>query len=391
MSNKMILEGIRVIDATGWIVGTSCSARLADFGADVIKVEAWGKGDPERGFKTFYGMALDLPDGHHAGFEVLNRNKRGIALNLEKAEGKEVMRRLVEKSDIFITNFRTKALFKLGIDYDSVARYKDDIIYVVASIFGEKGPDSDVGGFDNSGQARSGIMMRSGEPDMPPVQLVLGLLDHTTSINMAFSAIAALRARDRYGIGQKVSISMLGSAIDLNIWANGLYLFANLVHPRHDRAAPGNPLYNYYKCKDGKWILLSSLYEKNWVPFCKAVDRPDLTKDPRFTNLEKRAEHSRELTAIVDQILGSRNREEWEGRFKEFDILFAPFNDIPDLVSDPQVIANEYVTEFEHDYFGKVKYIGFPYKFSQTPVSIRGRAPMFGEHTEEVLLEIGYT
>jgi crotonobetainyl-CoA:carnitine CoA-transferase CaiB-like acyl-CoA transferase len=387
----MILEGVRIIDWTGFLVGPVAGAMLGDLGAEVVKVEQMGRGDPLRGLRTFFGVPLDLPHGRHAAFEHHNRNKRGMAIDLESPKGREVMYRLVQKADVFLTNFRPKACARLGLDYDTLRQHNPKLIYARGSGFGEKGPDSELPSIDLIPQARSGIMMASGEPDMPPVHISTGMADSITAIMLAYGVVSALLGRERTGTGQMVTVSQLGSMIALQGFLTQLKFFPGLDFPRHDRNLPTNPLYNYYKCQDGRWIALALILDRHWPLLCQAVGLTEMEKAPQFEDTGRRKENRQELTAILDRIFATKPYSEWERVFREADLIFGPIQDIADLPNDPQVVENEYVIDFDHPYFGKVQYPGFPVHFSETPASLKMAAPEFGQHTEEVLLENGYT
>ena len=387
----MILEGVRIIDWTGFLVGPVAGSMLGDMGAEVIKVEQMGRGDPLRGVQTFFGVPLGLPQGRHAAFEHHNRNKRGIVVDLESPGGREVIYRLVESADVFLTNFRPRACAKLGLEYDDLRPHNPKLIYARASGFGEKGPDNELPSIDLIPQARSGIMMASGEPDMPPVHISTGLADSVTAIMLAYGVMSALLGRQRTGKGQMVTVSQLGSMMALQGFVTQLRMFPGLDFPRHDRNTPSNPLYNYYKCQDGKWVALALILERHWPLFCRALELPELEKDARFENISKRRENRQELTAILDRVIASRPYSDWDRAFRGADLIYGPIQEIADLPHDPQVIENEYIIDFDHPNFGKVQYPGFPVQLSETPSSLRMPAPEFGQHTEEVLLEAGYT
>ncbi|MEE9202296.1 MAG: CoA transferase [Dehalococcoidia bacterium] len=387
----MILDGVRVLDWTGFLVGPVAGAMLADLGADVIKVEQIGRGDPLRGLRTFFGVPLDLPHGRHAAFEHHNRNKRGMVIDLESPKGQNVMYRLVQKADVFLTNFRPRACARLGLDYDTLRQHNPKLIYARGSGFGEKGPDSELPSIDLIPQARSGIMMASGEPDMPPVHISTGMADSVTAIMLAYGIVSALLGRERTGTGQMVTVSQLGSMIALQGFLTQLKFFPGLDFPRHDRNLPSNPLYNYYKCQDGRWVALALILDRHWPLLCQAIGLSELENDPKFADIGQRRENRQELTDILGRVLATRPYPEWEKVFREADLIFGPIQDIDDLPNDPQVVENEYVIDFDHPYFGKVRYPGFPVHFSETPSALRMAAPEFGQHTEEVLLESGYS
>ena len=388
---SMPLEGIRVLDCTIWQMGTVASALLGDLGAEVIKIEEPVGGDPGRGFKQIRGEPVELPQGRSWYFEYTNHNKKGITLNLKSEEGKQVLFRLLRKSDVFVQNFRTGVVEKLGIDYKTLSGYNPRIIYASATGFGSRGPDANEPAFDLLGQARSGIMTTSGEPDAPPVVHGAGMADQIGAIMIAYGVLAALVARERLGIGQEIEVSHLGSAITLI----GLWVFASLATghapPQLSRKQAHNPLWNIYECSDGRWITLAMLQpDRQWSAVCRALDLQELIDDPRFCNMERRRENRSQLIAIFDKVFATQSCAEWMRRLKQAgDVICTPVNTLEDLLHDQQAIENEYIVDFDHPALGKIKFVGLPVRFSKTPGAIRLPAPEFGQHTEEVLLNIG--
>lgn len=385
------LEGIRILDWTQWQMGTIASAMLADLGAEVIHIEDRERGDPGRGIRTTRGLGVDLPQGLSAYFEYTNHNKKGITVDLKKNEGKEIIYRLVKNSDVFIHNFRQGVPERLGLDYDILSQYNPKLVYAALSGYGPKGPDAQEPAFDYPGLARSGIMTIAGEPDTPPTGFAGGIADQMGAIMASYGILAALLARERLGIGQKIDVSHLGSMMALEGLTIAMKLFTGQEIPRKNRPKEANPLWNHYKCADGKWIALGMLQADRYWPFvCKALGIEHLEKDPRFENMDRRRENCEELISIMDEIFGTKSSTEWRKRLKEAgDIIFAPVQTISDLVDDPQVWANEYLVEFNHRVLGPIKVLGIPVQFSKTPGVIRPEAPEFGEHTEEVLIEVG--
>jgi crotonobetainyl-CoA:carnitine CoA-transferase CaiB-like acyl-CoA transferase len=389
---KQILEGIKVVDWSGLQVGPYAAAMLADMGADVIHVEDPKRGDIIRGIETLYGIRLVTPEGRHVLFEEHNRNKRGLAVDLKKDKGKEVVYNLVKSADVFLTNFRTQAVTKMGMDYETLKDINPRIVYAHASGFGLKGPDADSPSIDLIAQAKSGMMMASGEEGGPPVFLTLGIGDRLTSFVLAYGVIAALLARERYGFGQKVETSQLAS--NALIQGNSLMptLLLDAPIPRHShKYPPRNPIYNYFRCKDDRWIVLASWQERYWPTFCKGLGMPELEKDPKFDSMEKRMENRRELVEILDEVFMKRDSGEWYNAFKAAgDLLFTVANTIKDLTVDPQMISNDYIVTWDHPVLGKIKWPGFFVQFSETPQNKREPAPEIGQHTEEILLGLGY-
>ena len=388
-----VLEGIRVLDWTIWQQGPMAGVMLGDLGAEVIKIEDRVSGDPSRGFMRQMGAGMGI-GGRNFYFETMNRNKKSVTLDLNKQRGKEILYRLVEKSDVFLQNFRYGVAAKLGLDYATLSRYNPRLVYASASGWGQQGPIRKKPAFDFTGQARSGMMTISGSVDSTPFSLQGAIGDQIGAIMTAYGILAALLARERLGIGQELDSSLLGSSLFLMGLNVSFKLGLNIEMPKHNRVASYNPLWNYYKCSDDKWLVLAEMQaDRAWPTICRALGISALEKDPRFNSLETRARNAAELISILDKIFFTKTRKEWLDILeKAGDLIFEPVNNITDVVDDPQTLANEYVTEFNHPVFGKFKVIGVPVKFSKTPGQITREAPEFGQHTEEVLTEVlGHT
>jgi crotonobetainyl-CoA:carnitine CoA-transferase CaiB-like acyl-CoA transferase len=389
---SMALEGIRVIDLTLWHQGAMAATILGDLGAEVIKIEDRVKGDPARGFMQIIGASTGVM-GRNAYFEHCNRNKKSITLDLTKQKGRQIAYQLVEKSDVFLHNMRKGVPERLGMDYKTLSQYNPRLIYASASGWGPKGPAAGKPSFDMTGIARSGMMTVAGEPGTPPVN-IQGMGDQIGAIMTAFSVVTAIAARERLGVGQEVEVSLLGSLVYLL----GMYVDVELLvgHelPRFVRAKAGNPLWNYYRCKDDKWIVLAHIQsDRYWPTLCRAVGIEHLEKDPRFENMDVRGKNAAELISIMDEAFATKTRAEWLDIFeKSGDLIFEAVNTISDMVKDPQVRANDYIVGFQHPAWGKIDVVGIPMHFSCTPPSVRLPAPEFGEHTEEVLQSVlGYS
>lgn len=391
---KLPLEGIRVLDWTHWQQGPVAAMMLGDLGADVIKIEQRVTGDPFRGLIVADGgNDLNVGPGRGCYYECLNRNKRGIALDLKKEEGRKIVRGLAETADVFVHNFRKGVPQKLGLDYESLSSHNPKLIYANCSGFGPQGPASHDPAYDYLAMARSGIMTTGGNDPDTPVPPGAGLADQMGGTMAAYGILAALLARERLGVGQELDASLMSSMIWLQFLNVNSSLMVGYTHrcpPRGQGAR--NPLVYHYRCADGYWIALSLLQaDRYWTDFCKVAGIEDLKKDPRFENMTVRALHSPEMEAILDRIFATKTREEWIGLFRKADLIVAPLNTISDLGNDAQVTANDYVIEYDHPVLGRtIKMVGMPVELKQTPGSIRRPAPELGEHTEEILLEAGY-
>jgi crotonobetainyl-CoA:carnitine CoA-transferase CaiB-like acyl-CoA transferase len=370
--------------------GPVAGTKLADLGADVIKVEP-KEGDPARGFMRLIGATVGLK-GNNYYFESNNRNKRSIALDLKSAEGKEIFLKLIDKADVFLTNMSIDAPVKIGLGPDDLLKRNPRLIYGHSSGWGRKGPDAGELSFDYTGIARSGLMMCAGERGSPPSQMLPGMGDQIGGLTLAWAITAALYAREKTGKGQLVDTSLMGSIIALT----GLILDAPAMlgqeYPRDCRADAGNPMYNHYRCRDDKWIAVAHLLpDRYWPIFCKALEIPHLEHDPRFHSMEARGQNSKELIRLLDEKFATKTRDEWIDQLKRGGCICTPIQSLTEVTRDPQAYANRYFIEVDHPSWGRLREVGFPWDFSETPASWRKPAPQLGEHTEEILLELGYT
>ncbi|MDO8492003.1 MAG: CoA transferase [Dehalococcoidia bacterium] len=387
----MPLEGIRVLDWTVWQLGPVGTYLLGDLGCEVIRLESL-EGDPARNFEAAVGAPCSLYGEAEKNyyFPFLNRNKKSITLDLKKPESKEVVRRLVAKSDVFVSNMRRPVAPRLSMDYETLREYNPRLIYAQASGFGAKGPDKDRPGFDPMGLARCGIMFTAGEPDDPPVTIMGGIADNMGGIFLAFAVQTALIARERFGIGQKVEVSHFGAMLTMMsaIVASGLILGRNW--DRHSRKKAPNPLWNFYCCADGKWLQFSIIFgDKVWPDFCKVLGIQHLQNDPRFADGPSRKQHSEELIRVLDERFATRTRDEWMKLLDEGgDFIYTFVNDIPDLRYDEQAVLNNYIVDFTDRDLGPVKFPGLPVDLSETPGSIRTSAPRLGEHNDEIYSQL---
>jgi crotonobetainyl-CoA:carnitine CoA-transferase CaiB-like acyl-CoA transferase len=382
------LQGIRVLEWAIYHAGPGGPAILGDLGAEVIKIEQPKVGDPLRA-RTQFGRSYFEFKGKNLFFEGANRNKKSIILDLSKEEGREVAYRLAAKSDVFLTNIRQETVDKMKMGYPILHRINPRLIYASVTMFGPNGPDSWRGGFDYQGQARSGLMLSTGEPDMPPLITLFAVVDQVTAIWASHAVLSALVMRERFGIGQQVQLSILGSALGLQYF-NVLIGALTSEADRHMRTDT-DPLRNHYQCKGGNWICftLPTLQPGLWEEFCQAIERPDLEQHPMFASHEKRMENSGELIAILDGIFLTKTREEWHDVLGGHGLLSSPVNSPNELKDDPQVMENKYIVEFDHPALGRVLFPGYPIHFSEAFAGSRTAAPELGEHTEEVLREIG--
>jgi crotonobetainyl-CoA:carnitine CoA-transferase CaiB-like acyl-CoA transferase len=390
----MALEGIRVLDWTQFQQGPVATMLLGDLGADVIKIEDRVTGDRGRGVMRVGGSNVaESLSQRNPYFEIGNRNKRSITLDLKKQKGKEIVYKLAGKADVFVHNFRPDTVERLGLDYETLSKHNRRLIYAQGSGWGSKGPDKDTPGFDPAALARSGFWTLLTEPGRDPQYPQGGIADQMGAMTMAFGVLAALVYRERTGVGQQVDASILGGMSFLVAYPLTFYTMCGFPPLFVYRNSPWNPLYNQYKCSDGRWIALVLVPpDQYWPALCKAMGLQELEKDSRFDSLDARQNNSRELIGILDERFATRSSQEWTRILRQHGLVFSTINTVEEFASDPQAIANDYVTEFDHPVWGRIKVAGFPVGYDETPCSIKREAPEFGQHTEEVLRDIlGYT
>ncbi|MDD5170450.1 MAG: CaiB/BaiF CoA-transferase family protein [Syntrophales bacterium] len=396
MGNTMPLEGVKVLDFSTYAAAPICSMTLADWGADVIKIEPI-TGDMFR----FFGLIMQCPvqEDDNIQFEMDNRNKRGISLNLKTGEGKKIIHKLLETADVLVTNYRPKALQSLGLDYETVAKDNPRLVYAYLNGYGDVGPDRDKPGFDLSAYfARSGILVEMPEPGSPPLPALAGFGDHPTGTFLAGGICAALVQRERTGKGCKVQTSLFNAALwnlQLNIASanNNAHLSEEeYLKIKAQRKKPRSGLMNTYQSKDCRWITVMALeYNRYWKPFAEIVlMRPDLADDPRFNNQMAGFQHGEELAAIIDEAFGKLTEKEIVTRLKEADIAHEVNLRWKEIKNDVQALENGFIMEYKMP-SGRTDWVmGNPVRFNGEKTLIRRNAPRLGEHNDEILSELGY-
>jgi crotonobetainyl-CoA:carnitine CoA-transferase CaiB-like acyl-CoA transferase len=383
------LSGIKVIEISTFQQGPVAGMRLGDLGADVIKIEP-KEGDPARRHITTIEAEFGVK-GFNYYFEHANRNKRGIVLDMKQKEGMEVFLKLIDSADVFLNNMSIGAPIRLGIGPEALLARNPRLIFAQSSGWGRKGPLANSLSFDYTGIAHSGLMMAAGERNTPPCMILPGLGDELGGLMCAWAVSLALFAREKTGKGQIVDTSLMGSVVAmLGHLISGTAMLKQ-EFPRFIRSKAGNPLYNHYRCKDDKWLAIAHLDpDRWWAKVCGALSLESLINDPKFSTFKARAENRAELVAKFDEVFAGKSRQEWMAILEEHGCIFTPVQSIPEVVADPQLMANRYLIDIEHPAYGSLKAMGFPWDFSETPAEWRRKAPNLGEHTEEVLLEIGY-
>jgi crotonobetainyl-CoA:carnitine CoA-transferase CaiB-like acyl-CoA transferase len=388
------LEGIRVLDLTVWLQGPYSTAMLADMGAEVIKVEDVPQGDPARGINLSSATGIFPPSPINYLIELQSRGKKSVAINLRQEGAREAMHRLAAKSDVFVSNLRKAALEKYGLDYTTLSGINPGIIYATASGYGPKGPDAGLPAMDFAAQARGGMLSIIGEPDSPPPPTgVAGFADTVGAMQLALGITTALLTRERTGIGQEVHTSLLGGQLAVGALELHGYLFTGQNPSRVSRRQASNPLRINYEASDGRWLCFNlSQSDRYWEGFCRVLGIEKIVHDPRFSTAERRQENCTALVSLLDDVFATRPAKEWLQQFNEAQIICGLLSTYAEVAEDPQVVENGYVITVDHPVYGPLKELGIPIQLSKTPGKVRSAAPEFGQHTEEVLLEVaGYT
>ncbi len=376
------LEGIRVLDVTQVMAGPFCAMQLCDMGAEVIKVEP-PDGDSTRSMAGASGT--DSP-----AFNAVNRGKRGIVLDLKSSSGQHAFRRLLARTDIVVENYRPGVMRKFGLDYATLAEDHPALIYASISGYGQTGPDRDKGGFDLIAQGVSGLMSVTGEPGGPPVKVGVPLTDLGAALFALSAVLAALHYRDRTGRGQYIDTSLVEAGIALSVWESVQY-FAEGTPPQpmgsaHRLMAP----YQAIRCADG-YITLGAANDRLFQRLCGLLGHPEWGADPEYANDTLRVRNRAGLIARIETITATQSRREWLERLEAHGIPCGPINNYAEAFADPQIRAREMIVAVDHPTLGLLRTPGSPIKMSATPPAVGRRAPLLGEHTAEVLREVGYS
>ncbi|HEY0835906.1 MAG TPA: CaiB/BaiF CoA-transferase family protein [Azospirillum sp.] len=378
------LSGLKVVELAHIMAGPVCGLMLADMGADVVKVEKLPGGDDSR------RMVPPTIAGESAAFMMMNRNKRGLALDLKQEGGKEVLRRLLKDADVLIENHRRGTMEKLGFGYDAVKAINPRIIYCEISGFGRTGPLADQGGFDLVAQGMSGLMSITGEGEgRPPVKVGAPVTDITAGLLGAMGVLAALHERTRTGEGQRVDTSLFEAGIVHTYWQSAIRFATGVSPGPMGSAHPLNAPYQAFPTADG-WINIGAANQANWLRLLDAVEAPNLRDDPRFTDNPGRMKHLDELTGILSPIFRRHTTAEWLSTLEKAGIPAGPVLSIAEMHEHPHTKAREMVVEVEHTRAGTVNALGLPIKFSRTPGGVRSGAPVLGQHTRDILTELGF-
>lgn len=377
-----VLDGIRVLDFTQVLAGPYGTSLLGDFGADVIKVEPLG-GEP---FRTIDNVIAPGESGYYYG---INRSKRAMTLNVKHPAARAIVERLVRESDVVVVGFRPSAVSRIGLDFESLSAINPRLVYCSLTAFGDSGPLAAEPGMDIVVQALSGVMALTGEPDRPPVKTGPSIADFTGAFLVVTAVLAGLRVRDRDGIGQQVSVSLLDGQVAM---------LANFITPYFQnrepirRAGGGHPQvvpYQVFEASDGSMVV-ACLNDTFWAPLCRGIGHEELIDDPRFATNPVRAANRGELIPFLEKLFATATRDEWLSRLRSHGMPCAPVNELEDALTQPQVVHNGTLTELTHPVHGAYTVPSNPIKMSVSPPRPHGYVPAVGEHTRDVLAELGF-
>lgn len=377
------LEGVRVLDLTNAMAGPYCGMVLGDLGADVIKIENFPDGDASRQFDP-------KVNGESYCFAVLNRNKRSMALDMKDPRGKALIMKLIASADIVMENFRPGVVLRLGIDYESLLGANPCLVYASLSGFGQTGPYAKRGGYDIIAQGMSGIMMMTGSPGGRPAKVGIAMNDIASGVTALYGILGAYIGRLRSGKGQYLETSLLEAGLAWTPWEFGAWAGAGEIPTatgtRHRRSAP----YQAYRTQDG-YVTVGAGNEKLWQNFCTlVVKRPDWLADPRYAKPAKRLANADALERDIEAIFAGASTAQWVDRMEAAQVPGGPVYGYEQALADPHVATRNMVVEVEHPTIGRMKMLGLPIKSTGELTEIRRPAPTLGQHTKQILAELGY-
>ena len=382
MTTSAALDGILVLDATQVMAGPYCAMLLADLGADVVKIEP-PSGDSTRQMPGAVGS--DSPS-----FNAVNRGKRSVVLNLKAREGREIFLRLASATDILIENYRPGVMAALGLDYAALAALNPGLVYASISGYGQTGPHAHKGGFDLIAQGVSGIMSITGEPGGAPVKAGVPLTDLGAGLFALAGILAALQARHRTGAGQHIDTSLVDAGVALSVWEATEFFAGTGVPTALGSAHRMNAPYQAMRCADG-YITVGAANDRLFRRLCDVLGHPDWAAMTEFADNASRVRNRVPLAERIESVLRHRSCAHWLALFEANDVPCGPINDYAGVFADPQVAAREMIVDVEHPTLGRLKALGSPIKMSGTPPDPSRRAPLLGEHTDDVLREAGFS
>ncbi len=375
------LAGIRVVEVGNFMAVPFCGMQLADLGAEVIKVENPRGGDLTRGSGPFLA-------GESSNFVRLNRNKRSVALDLKSEAGKAAFRALAASADVLIENLRPGTMNGLGLGYEALSAQSPRIIYLAATGFGSDGPYAELAGLDIIAQGMSGLMSITGEPGGAPVKVGVPIADLTCALYGTIAVIAALRARERDGVGQFIDVSLLESAVSLGVWEAGRYFATGEVPQPNGSAHQSIAPYQAVRAADG-WFTFGANSQAHWLRVCALLGLNELAADERFADNEKRLANRRELIALIEAVTMTQPTEHWSRRMGEAGIPCGPIWSFDRVFADQHLAQRGFFADAPHPTLGPVRQLGSPMRFSRTPTRLDAAGPPLGADTADVLRELG--
>lgn len=381
---KQALQDMRVVDLTQVLAGPYCTMVLGDMGADVIKVEKAGGGDDTRKMGPYINEESYM-------YMMVNRNKRGLCLDLKTAEGLSVFKELIRTADVVIENYRPGVAKKLGIDFETLKTINPSIIYCSISGYGQTGPYSQKGGYDIMAQGLGGFMDMTGEKHGKPVKVGIAINDIAAAQTAIQSILAAYIHRLKSGEGQYIDVSLVDAGLAWTVWEAAAYFGKGEVASRNGTAHRVSAPYQGFETKDGS-ILVGAGNQKLWEKFClQVVGKPEWLEDPRYETNSKRNEHVEELEREIEEVFAAHSSEHWLALLENSGIPSGPIYSYDQSLADPHINFRQMIQQFDHPVAGTVKTLGFPAKFSETPGQINKPAPTLGQHNVEVLQELGFS
>jgi crotonobetainyl-CoA:carnitine CoA-transferase CaiB-like acyl-CoA transferase len=387
MNTSHVFDGLKVVDLASFLAGPGAATVLSDFGADVVKVEPPGIGDPHR--MTYRIPPLPSAKENYS-WHLSNRNKRGLAIDLKSPRSREILERLVKWADVLVVNFPPPVRKKLKLTYEDIAPWNPRLIYADLTGYGDEGPDTNLPGFDITAYwSRSGLLDMTRDAGAPPTLPVPASGDHASAMGLYSAIVTGLYRRERTGEGCYVTTSLIGEGI----WSSAVLVQAALCnakfYPLHDRKNPPNAIFNVYQTSDNRWFLIV-MQPKDWPALPPAIARPELVSDPRFADDAARAKNSAQLAAILDQVFIAQPLAYWQGAFERARITYGVVKTAAEVTTDPQVLGNEIIVPIEGGGEHLTRTVSSPIKIHGVPKATARRAPELGEHNDEVLQELGF-
>ena len=378
------LEGIKVLDLSRALAGPYCTMMLADMGAEVIKLEMPGRGDDSRSWGP------PFVKGESAYFMSVNRNKKSLTLNMKSERSTEIVHKLIKQSDVLVENFRPGAMERLDLGYQRVKEMNSRIIYASISGFGQDGPYRMLPGFDQVLQGMGGLMSITGEPGGPPIKVGVAIADISGGMFAAYGIVVALYNREKTGKGQMIDVSLLDSQVAWLTYRAGAYLTSGEIPQPVGSGHPVIVPYQAFKAQD-VYVNIAVGNDQLWERFCKTVGLEKVMGDPKFASNAKRVENREEIVKIISNLVATKKGEEWLKILTDAGIPCGPIYTVDKIFADQQVLHRQMLKELDHPKAGKVKVTGIPVKLSDTPGEVKTAPPLLGQHTHEILAELGYS